>query len=98
MTLHFYLEAALLGALSREFIVVFRVELHRQRVVVAGQRAALARGSGSGQAEHKSKSISSPGLSSEFSGLAMAWLDSPAAGVSKGRACGRSEPRKLRAP
>ena len=43
MTLHFYLEATLLFALPHEFIIVFRVELNRERVVVAGQRAALPR-------------------------------------------------------
>ena len=41
VALHFYLEAALLFALPHEFIIVFRVELNRQRVVVAGQRASL---------------------------------------------------------
>ena len=42
-SLHFDLEAAILFALPHEFIIVFRVELNRQRVVVAGQRAAFPR-------------------------------------------------------
>ena len=43
VALHFYLEPAVLFALPHEFIIVFRVELNRQRVVVAGQRPSLAR-------------------------------------------------------
>ena len=43
MSLHFDLEAAILFALPHEFIIVFRVELNRQRVAVAGQRAAFPR-------------------------------------------------------
>ena len=43
VSLHFDLEAAILFALPHEFIIVFRVELNRQRVVVAGQRAAFPR-------------------------------------------------------
>ena len=43
VALHFDLEAAILFALPHEFVIAFRVELNRQRVVVAGQRAAFPR-------------------------------------------------------
>ena len=43
VALHLDLEPALLGALLQELGVVVRVELHRQRVALAGQRASLAR-------------------------------------------------------
>ena len=43
VALHFDPEAAILFALPHEFIIIFRVELNRQRVVAARQRASLAR-------------------------------------------------------
>ena len=90
VSLHFDLEAAILFALPHEFIIVFRVELNRQRVVVAGQRPSLAR-----LGFHRERAARFvvavdfyfvPRLGSEiFSGplseaSRMAWLDSPASG------------------